>query len=485
MGNLFRKRPEWVPSPKFSKRTKRRDSVVESSKERDIRLDYVFHRVLGEGRYGKVRRAMRKVDSQRVAVKSILKKEIRKPELLRHEVEALSRLEHVNIVKLLDVYEDPTHVHMVMELCSGGELFARIVEHGQLTEMVAADLMRQVLSAVAHLHSRKIVHRDLKPENILFAREKSWTLKVCDFGLSRFFDSCSEEMTSRLGTAFYVSPEVLNRKYTSKCDIWSLGVVLYIMLCGYPPFYGASDPLIFKSILEDQVKFEGEAWQNVSPEAKKFVLRLLDRDEHARPSAEEALNEKGWLLGEASGTIAVTTTAIESLKRFCAMNTFKRAALNHIAKSLSKKELGELEREFRTIDSDLDGYITRAELTEAMKRTKSLAQVHVLLEELDENGDDCIDWNEYIQGAVARKDFLRDERIAETFRYFDEDESGKISISEMQQVLGASTDISEMMKNADLNEDGEIDFSEFRTMLLKSISGREEHVKNSGTVALG
>jgi len=208
MGNFFAKKPGRAPSPKFS-RTKHSSapglsksstgSMVERSKERDIRLDYVFHRVLGEGHFGKVRRAVRKTDETRVAVKSVLKKKINKPELLRQEVEAMQSLHHTNIVALYDIYEDPTHVHIVMELCTGGELFGRIVKEGSLSEMVAADILHQILSACEHFHSKMVVHRDLKPENILFVNEKSWTLKICDFGLSKFYDEENNVMHTRLG----------------------------------------------------------------------------------------------------------------------------------------------------------------------------------------------------------------------------------------------------------------------------------------------
>ena len=235
MGNLFNRNPTKLSSPRFSRKglleRKSIASLVDPSKNGDIRLDYVFHRVLGEGHFGKVRRAVRKSDQMRVAVKSVLKKSIQKPELLRQEVEALRTLKHPNVVALLDIYEDPTHVHIVMELCTGGELFGRIVREGALSETIAADILHQILSACQHFHAKKIVHRDLKPENILFVSEKSWTLKICDFGLSRFYDEGNNMMNTRLGTAFYLAPEVLRKKYSSKCDIWSVGIILYIMLC--------------------------------------------------------------------------------------------------------------------------------------------------------------------------------------------------------------------------------------------------------------
>jgi len=434
----------------------------------------VFHRVLGEGHFGKVRKAVRKSDNLRVAVKSVLKKSVTKHHLLRQEVEALRKLNHPNIVGLFDIFEDTSYVHIVMELCTGGELFGRIVNEGSLSETVAADILHQILSAVAHFHSRNIVHRDLKPENILFVNESSWTLKICDFGLSKFYDAGNDVMSTRLGTAFYLAPEVLKKKYSSKCDIWSVGVILYIMLCGYPPFYGSSDALVFKAIMNDDVSFEGEAWTTVSADAKAIILKLLSRNEGNRPTAKEALElSSSWRLGEASGTAAITAEALKSLRQFCTMNKFKRLACAQLADSLTGEEIGRLEQEFRTMDSDLDGFITRKELTDALRRTKSdVGEVQVIMRELDENGDNQIDWDEYIQAAIARREFLHDENIAQSFRMIDSDKSGKLSFQEIERALGKSADkkvVLEVLREADANNDGEVDLSEFRAMMLKSL----------------
>jgi calcium-dependent protein kinase len=302
--------------------------------------------------------------------------------------------------------------------------------------------------------------------------EKSWTLKICDFGLSTFYEPDNNVMNTRLGTAFYLAPEVLRKKYTSKCDIWSVGVVLYIMLCGYPPFYGASDALVFKAILQDKLAFDGDAWLTVSPAAKSIIETLLQRDDEKRPSASQALQmSSDWRLGEAS--VQLTTQALSSLRQFCAMNKFKRAACTHIAETLASEELGQLEQEFRTMDSDLDGFITRNELAAAIKRTHSdVGQVHVIMRELDENGDNRIEWREYLHAAVARREYLKDEKMAETFRAIDADKSGKISFAEVKNVLGNTADakmIIDMLKEGDANNDGEIDLQEFKAMMLRSL----------------
>lgn len=441
-------------------------------KQKDIRLDYVFHRVLGEGRFGKVRRAVRKHDQFRVAVKSMLKKDIKQSEvhLLRQEVRAMQMLTHPNIVSLVDLYESPTHVHIVLELCHGGELLERILREKFLSEVVCADLMHQILSAIAYMHDRGITHRDLKPENLLLATETGWTVKVCDFGLSKFYDESTSRMSARLGTVYYMSPEVLRQNYTSKCDLWSLGVILYVMLSGYPPFSGKNDSETYASILKDPVVFHHSGkWDSISLEAKEFILGLLDRDEERRLSARQALQVR-WILGEASGTSQVTTRALESLQHFCAMNKFKRAAVGHMSESLSESEMSQLEQEFRSIDVDLDGFITSKELAEAIVRTHSSTQVTFHM--LDANGDDRIDLSEYVKAAIARKEYLRDQRIAHTFSWFDQDKNGSISVQELRLAMrGALSeeDVLDFVRTMDLNGDNEIDLEEFRQGLLRSL----------------
>lgn len=195
-------------------------------------------------------------------------------------------------------------------------------------------------------------------------------------------------------------------------------------------------------------------------------------------------SSEAWRLGEVSGTAALTAKALLSLKQFCAMNKFKRVACSHIAETLGSEEVGRLEQEFRTMDSDLDGFITRNELAAALSRTKAdVNEVQVLMRELDENGDNRIEWREYLQAAVARKELLRDEKIAETFKMIDSDKSGKISFLEVKSALGPAVEaqhIFDMLHEADDNHDGEIDLQEFKTMMLRSLDGGGSGVTSGG-----
>lgn len=196
-------------------------------------------------------------------MKENIKKDVK---LLEEELAILTQVDHPNIIKFHETYIDYRYVHIVMELSEGGELFEKIVEMHRFTEAMAASLMKKILSSVKHLHEHGICHRDLKPENFLFSdNSPDAEIKLIDFGLSKRFGSIqeldpTEKMHTIVGTPYYVAPEVLKGSYEFKCDVWSLGVILYIMLCGYPPFEGDNNKEIFKRVLQQKLEFDPEEW---------------------------------------------------------------------------------------------------------------------------------------------------------------------------------------------------------------------------------
>jgi len=243
---------------------------------------YKFEKLLGGGHFGTVRLAHRISDPHvaKYAVKSILKENIKKDvKLLEEELAILTEVDHPNIIKFHETYIDYRYVHIVMELSEGGELFEKIVEMHRFSESQAASLMKKILSSVKHLHEHGICHRDLKPENFLFSdRSEDAEIKLIDFGLSKRFGPnalathdpllgsvCMEDkMHTIVGTPYYVAPEVLMGSYDFECDVWSLGVILFIMLCGYPPFEGDNNKEIFKRVLQQKLEFDPEDWTVVS-----------------------------------------------------------------------------------------------------------------------------------------------------------------------------------------------------------------------------
>ena len=212
----------------------------------------VESKILGEGHYGTVRRCSPRGDAtKRFAVKSINKSRVHRPEMLKREVEIMKAVRHPNIIEVVEVFDEPDFLHIVTELCRGGELFDRIIaktssREKHFSEADAVGILAQILEAVGYCHGLEppVVHRDLKPENFLFVTEADdAAVKIIDFGLSNYGPAGEDHMHTRVGTPYYIAPEVLKRDYTLKCDIWSVGVIAYILLCGYPPFFGDNDKL--------------------------------------------------------------------------------------------------------------------------------------------------------------------------------------------------------------------------------------------------
>jgi serine/threonine protein kinase len=262
--------------------------------------DYViFPKVLGKGHYGVVRECVCRSTRQFYACKSIDKSKIRRLDHLQREVTLLSKINHRGIMKMMDCYEDGDFVHIVTEKCSGGELFDKIIENttstGCYSEKRAACIIKSLLKSVAYLHENDIVHRDIKPENILFVSSQNDSIKLIDFGLSRRHKPNEAPMSNPVGTAYYMSPELLKGNYSKSADIWSVGVVAYILLCGYPPFNGDTDPVIFDTIENGQLDFPSRAWSSKSSMARDFIQCLLRRDPSMRFTAKEALLHP-WIL---------------------------------------------------------------------------------------------------------------------------------------------------------------------------------------------
>eukprot|EP00026_Physarum_polycephalum_P010832 Phypoly_transcript_11013.p1 GENE.Phypoly_transcript_11013~~Phypoly_transcript_11013.p1 ORF type:complete len:299 (+),score=64.39 Phypoly_transcript_11013:159-1055(+) len=270
----------------------------------EIEKQYEFKSELGRGAFSIVYLAVNKATSQHYAVKVINKKDLGKDyeKNLKMEVDILKKVNHPNIIALKELFDTPDKLYLIMELVTGGELFDKIVEKGSYTEDEASQLVRKIVSAVDYLHNLGIVHRDLKPENLLLKRaDNDLEIAIADFGLSKIVGQ-QMMMQTACGTPSYVAPEVLNASgYGKEVDMWSIGVITYILLCGFPPFYGDTVPEIFEQIMEANFDYPEEYWGSVTKEAKDFINKLLVVDSDKRMSAVDALRHP-WLAGAHHGT---------------------------------------------------------------------------------------------------------------------------------------------------------------------------------------
>jgi len=255
---------------------------------------------IGQGGFSVVVEATCKEDGVKYAVKivekSLIQDEIK---LLRREIEIMKQVEHENILKLVEIFEDDEKVFIVMELVDGSELFDRIVNKGYYSEKSTVHVVKQILHAVQYLHEKGIAHRDLKPENLLCSGSGSHEIvKIADFGLSKLF-SGDEELTTSCGTPGYVAPEVLmSESYDKSVDMWGIGIITYILLAGYPPFYGDNDTQLFEKIMNAEYDFDDECWDDVSDLAKDFIQHLLVKNPEERFTAEQALQHE-WITSTA------------------------------------------------------------------------------------------------------------------------------------------------------------------------------------------
>uniref|UniRef100_A0A0K0EX60 Calcium/calmodulin-dependent protein kinase type 1 (inferred by orthology to a C. elegans protein) n=1 Tax=Strongyloides venezuelensis TaxID=75913 RepID=A0A0K0EX60_STRVS len=302
---------------------KRKESEKRSQNVRD---KYDFKDVLGTGAFSKVFLAECKLQpGYLVAIKCIDKKALKgKEESLDNEIRVLRKLKHPNIVQLLDTFDEKQYVYLVMELVTGGELFDRIVAKGSYTEKDASDLIRQVLQAVAFMHDNGVVHRDLKPENLLYYnQDENSKIMISDFGLSKTEES--GVMATACGTPGYVAPEVLQQKpYGKAVDVWSIGVIAYILLCGYPPFYDENDANLFAQIIRGEYEFDSPFWDDISDSAKDFISHLMCCDPSRRFSCSEALRHP-WISGNTARTKDIHGTVATHLKKSLAKKKWRKA----------------------------------------------------------------------------------------------------------------------------------------------------------------
>ncbi|NXG63299.1 KCC1G kinase, partial [Hemiprocne comata] len=277
-------------------RKEEEDSCSWKKQTSNIRKTFIFMEALGSGAFSEVFLVKHRSTGKLFALKCIKKSPLTRDSSLDNEIAVLRKIKHENIVTLEDIYESTTHYYLVMQLVSGGELFDRILERGVYTEKDASVVIHQVLTAVKYLHENGIVHRDLKPENLLYLTpEENSKIMITDFGLSKMEQNGI--MSTACGTPGYVAPEVLAQKpYSKAVDCWSIGVITYILLCGYPPFYEETESKLFEKIKEGYYEFESPFWDDISESAKDFIRHLLEKNPNTRFTCEEALQHP-WING--------------------------------------------------------------------------------------------------------------------------------------------------------------------------------------------
>ncbi|CAN6203081.1 unnamed protein product [Urochloa humidicola] len=487
-------KPKPKPKPKV-KRVQSAGLLVGSVLKRDserLKDIYTLGKKLGQGQFGTTYQCVEKATGKQFACKSIAKRKLvtdEDVEDVRREIQIMHHLSgHPNVVSIVGAYEDAVAVHLVMELCAGGELFDRIIQRGHYSEKAAAQLARVIIGVVEACHSLGVMHRDLKPENFLFVNQKEDApLKAIDFGLSIFFKP-GEIFSDVVGSPYYVAPEVLMKDYGCKVDVWSAGVMIYILLSGVPPFWDESEQGIFDQVLKGELDFSSDPWPSISESAKDLVRKMLNRNPRKRLTAHEAQCHPWVCVDGVAPDKPLDSAVLTRLKQFSAMNKLKKMALRVIAENLSEDEITGLREMFKMLDTDNSGQITLEELKNGLKRVGANlkdSEITTLMEAADIDNSGSIDYGEFLAATLHLNKVEREDNLFAAFSYFDKDGSGYITHDELQKACEefgiGDAHLEDIIRDIDQDNDGRIDYNEFVTMMQKGNNplGKKSHAHMS------
>jgi len=446
--------------------------------------DYAVQEVLGQGGFAIVNRCLHIPTGQSRAVKAVHKSGLSyeqiDPKYRLKEIKILRTLDHPNIMRCYELFEDRSRFYIVMELCTGGELFDTISKRRVMTECDAAKVMFQLLSCVAYCHDKKVIHRDLKPENILVEdTDGELNIKVADFGSSCFIDPHAKQ-TGCFGSAYYIAPEVVDgQAYNEKCDLWSCGIILFIMLTGRPPYAGSNERQILENVKKKPFNPVNYKFQGISPEAIDLIVKLLTFDIRDRISAMEAVNHP-WIQNFRFATsISDLTLAVNNLRAFNATYKLKDAVFTFLAtNAITKAEMKTLRESFQAFDINSDGKLSREELMKLYlqytNESQAREEVGNILEEVDSDRSGYIDYSEFLRACMNHEKVISKQNLQLAFKQFDVDGSGKISALELKEVLSGGEQLqesvwSEIIREVDSNGDGSIDLKEFSELMMSKI----------------
>jgi calcium-dependent protein kinase len=414
------------------------------------------------------------------------------------QINILKTLDHPNIIKIYEFYCTEKYIYIINELCTGGELFNKIVEVKHFTESTACYIMRQLLSAVAYCHDKGVIHRDLKPENILIesSEEKDkeyFHIKIIDFGTCEILKK--KKLTEQIGTSFYIAPEVLKNGYNEKCDLWSCGVILYILLSGSPPFYGKNEKEIFQRILDGNINFTHKIWNKISKDAKNLVTKLLKVDPTKRISAAEALEDIWFkknininMLNDVQNQNNFNIF-IQNISEFCAEQKLQQATLAFLVHNFApKEELDELKKIFFAFDKNGDGKLSKEEFVTGLTNIdnnfnfgiKEEESFDGLIKNIDSDNNGYITFEEFLIASINKEKILTEKNLKMAFDVFDRDKNGGISHDELKYILGEYNPNAKeylwkkMIQQIDLNKDGQISYEEFHKMMMDVIKNKNK-----------
>jgi calcium-dependent protein kinase len=408
------------------------------------------------------------------------------------EIAILRTLDHMNILKIYEFYQDEKCFYLINEYCNEGDLFEKI-QQGPLNEYSVCYIIKQILSAIDYCHDNNILHRDLKLESILIESFENiiiknenielLNIKISDFSSARSFRK-HKNLTKKVGTPYYIAPEVLNRNYNEKCDIWSIGVLMFMLLSGKPPFWGDSDKEIIQMVKEGKMDFRKNEWNNVSNDAIDLIHNMLRYDSKKRFSAFECLKHV-WFKKYFYKFIISKNEIEEYYNNIISFQTntiffFQQASLAYIVHHIIKKEdLDKIKKFFIFIDDKGIGKISHNEFVNKLKKqigNINEKEVLKVLKYIDQGKTGFLEFEEFVRACINKKNLLNEENLKISFTLFNKTGIKKvISCQDFKNILGLQTKFSnktweKIINQIDINGDGQIEFNEYKEMMLKFLN---------------
>ena len=468
---------------------------------------YTLIEKIGEGYYGEVWKVENKITGNICAMKKMIKKQktsIEDEIGIMNEIEVMKKLDHPNIVKIFKFYITEEAFYLIMELCSVGELYYEIINCESFTEEKAAYIMYQILSVVFYCHSNNIIHRDLKPENILIEKKESngfIRIKICDFGTAKMFEKGRIERKI-VGSSYYIAPEVLSKNYDEKCDLWSCGVIMYILLSGRAPFEGNTDQEVMEKVRLGKYSLSVTPFDKISNEAKDLIQSLLKIDPLDRISADEALKHPWFITNNTRQKVndilkdpykeKIIEKFMSNLKAYRNINRLQQISVAYLVHNFPQmEEIENAYKVFNKFDVNGDGRVSREEFKGGLRSFTSLSQEQLeeeserIYKVIDTNYNGFIELEEFVRAAIDKSIFINNDILKFAFLFLDKNETGKITIEDLIEIFNQNNSnicnpviekqLRSIFEEVDLNKDGKISFEEFKIMMKQILDVNGDH----------
>ena len=472
--------------------------LVVSNNRENVFKQYKIIKKIGEGSYGVVWKVKHKKTNLIRAMKKIKKNNKTNDDTTKdiiNEIELLRKLDHPNIVKIFEFFNEPDGYYLITEFCSGGELFDEIKKKKYFPENIAANIMYQIFNAINYCHTfGKIIHRDLKPENILIVNHDEVTgfyrIKIIDFGTAKIYEQNKNE-NKIIGSSYYIAPEVLHKNYNEKCDIWSVGVILYILLCGRAPFTGHNHNEILSKIKIGNYDLKRKPFDTISIEAKDLIKKCLEMNVNKRISAKEALNHSWFSKNHTKKNFMnipdyFLQKTIKNIINYKPKNELQELALTYLVHNLPDLyEIQLLNNVFNIFNNspNSQGKLTKPEIKQALKKylfknNKNEHQIEKYSDEIfrhiDIDHNNYIEYEEFARAGIDKNIFRETNVLRFIFDFIDKDHSGEISIDELKEVFKIHSKNGELLlkkliHSLDQDMNGQISFKEFTDVMIKII----------------